>query len=101
MDDQRNRRVLPDSFLSFDELPNSAFVRLPVLEKLYACSASTIWRLVSKGRIPSPQKLSHRVTVWNVGQLRNSIASDVQLTRDSTLRATQVISRQLETQFGE
>lgn len=62
-----------DSIQEFDLLPDSAFVRLPVLLKLYACSSATIWRGVQAGRIPSPIKLSPRVTGWNVGQLRSAL----------------------------
>ncbi|MDE0926624.1 MAG: AlpA family phage regulatory protein [Methylophilaceae bacterium] len=54
----------------FDQLPNSASVRLPVVMALFACSAATIWRRVKSGHIPKPFKLSLRVTCWNVGKLR-------------------------------
>ena len=67
--------LTPDAFRNFDQLPDSAFVRLPVLEKLYACSAATIWRRVADRRIPKPRKLSYRVTAWNVGQLRAALDS--------------------------
>ncbi len=60
---------------SFDHLPDCAFVRQPVVERLFACSPATVWRYVAHGRIPKPRKLSHRVTVWNVGQLRRALAS--------------------------
>ena len=64
-----------DSLKNFDVLPSSAFVRLPVLEVLYACSPATIWRGVKSGRIPKPKKLSPRTTGWNVGELRQALAS--------------------------
>jgi predicted DNA-binding transcriptional regulator AlpA len=64
-----------DPFRNFDELPNTAFVRLPVLKQLFACSEATIWRRVADSRIPQPRKLSHRVTAWNVGQLRAALES--------------------------
>ncbi len=60
---------------SFDQLPDCAFVRQPVVEQLFACSAATVWRSVARHRIPKPIKISHRVTVWNVGQLRTALAS--------------------------
>lgn len=62
-----------DSIQNFDLLPDAAFVRLPVLLKLYACSPATIWRGVESGRIPKPKKLSPRVTAWNVGKLREAL----------------------------
>lgn len=67
--------TLSDIFSNFDQLPDCAFVRQPVVEILFACSAATVWRRVADRRIPKPRKLSHRVTVWNVGQLRAALAS--------------------------
>ena len=57
----------------FDQFPNSANVRLPVVEALFACSAPTVWRRVKSGHIPKPRKFSPRVTCWNVGELRQAL----------------------------
>lgn len=55
----------------FDALPDSSFVRLPVVRGLFGnCSPATIWRRVSAGTLPRPVKLSPRVTAWRVGALR-------------------------------
>lgn len=61
------------SLHNFDNLPDSANVRLPVLKGLCDCSASTVWRLVRAGKLPKPRKLSERVTAWNVGELRQTL----------------------------
>jgi predicted DNA-binding transcriptional regulator AlpA len=61
---------IPESLRYFDQLPDSAHVRQPVVEALFGCSAATVWRRVADGRIPRPRKLSDRVTAWNVGELR-------------------------------
>lgn len=66
--------ALPDALKNFDDLPDSANVRQPVVEGLYGCSAATVWRGVKTGRIPKPRKLSDRVTTWNVGELRAALA---------------------------
>lgn len=58
---------------SFDSLPDSANVRLPIVEALYGCSGATVWRMVKRGTLPAPRKLSERVTAWNVGALRESL----------------------------
>lgn len=59
----------------FDSLPDSAHVRLPIVQALYACSPASIWRGVKAGRIPKPRKLSPRTTCWQVAELRASLAS--------------------------
>ena len=54
----------------FDTLPDCANVRLPVVRKLYGgISSASVWRNSGK-TIPSPRKLTPRVTAWNVGELR-------------------------------
>lgn len=65
---------LPDALRNFDALPSSAHVRQPVVEALFGCSGATIWRRVKDGRLPTPSKLSVRVTAWNVGELRQALA---------------------------
>lgn len=64
---------IPDALKHFDQLPDSANVRQPVVEALFGCSSSTVWRGVKAGRIPKPRKLSDRVTGWNVGELRHTL----------------------------
>lgn len=61
---------MPTPLESFDTLPNSAFVRLPTVTALFACSSSTVWRGVRNGRLPKPCKHFDRASAWNVGQLR-------------------------------
>lgn len=64
---------LPQALKNFDQLPDSANVRQPVVQALYACSAASVWRGVNAGRIPKPRKLSPRTTCWNVGELRAAL----------------------------
>jgi predicted DNA-binding transcriptional regulator AlpA len=68
--------AIPDALQNFDLLPDSANVRQPVVEALFACSSATVWRRVKDRRIPKPKKLSARVTAWNVGELRRALAAD-------------------------
>jgi predicted DNA-binding transcriptional regulator AlpA len=58
----------------FDQLPNSAHVRLDVVRILYACSSATVWRRVSEGLIPKPVKLGPNITAWSVAELRRDLA---------------------------
>ena len=67
--------TIPATLQIFDQLPNAANVRQPIVQALYGCSAATIWRRVQDGSIPKPRKLSPRVTAWNVGELRQALAA--------------------------
>lgn len=58
----------------FGSLPDQAHVRVQVVMALYACSAASVWRYVKNGSIPAPRKFGSRVTAWNVGELRASLA---------------------------
>lgn len=62
------------SLIDFEFLPDSAHIRVKTMMSLYGCSESTIWRSVRKGLIPHPRKLTLRTTVWNVGEVRKSLA---------------------------
>lgn len=74
----------------FDDLPTSAYVRLPVLKAMFGVSASTIWRWSRVGWLPRPTKISG-TTLWRVGELRERLAqasreppsTDDDLTADS------------------
>lgn len=66
--------AIPDALKNFDSLPDSANVRQPVVQGLVGCSHATIWRMVKKGSLPAPRKLSERVTAWNVGDLRKALS---------------------------
>ncbi|SEN42971.1 helix-turn-helix transcriptional regulator [Nitrosomonas marina] len=67
-----NETSIPEALKNFDDLPDSAQVRLPVLTGLYGCSPATIWRCVKAGIIPQPEKLTPRTSSWNVGKLRKA-----------------------------
>jgi predicted DNA-binding transcriptional regulator AlpA len=67
---------MPTPLQNFDSLPDSAYVRIPVLASLLSCSHSTIWRAVKNGRLPEPKRYCDRVSGWNVGQLRQVLRGD-------------------------
>lgn len=66
---------ISDALKNFDDLPDSAYVRLPVVQALKACSPATVWRMVKRGDLPAPRKQSERITAWNVGELRKALAA--------------------------
>ena len=58
----------------FDPLPNTGFVRLPVVLSVIPVSKSTWGAGVKTGRFPKPVKLGARVTAWRVEDIRAEIA---------------------------
>lgn len=68
-------RPIPEALAQFDSLPDIAYIRLPVLKRLYGISSASCWRGVKNGSIPRPVKLSTRCTAWNVGLVRASLAA--------------------------
>lgn len=64
----------PRSLANFDSLPDSAYVRVGTVAGLLDCSKVTVWRKSKNGTLPKPKKLSDRVTGWQVGELRKSLA---------------------------
>ncbi|MBY0235031.1 MAG: AlpA family phage regulatory protein [Burkholderiaceae bacterium] len=65
-------KAIPAALAQFDDLPDSANVRLPIVAALKGISAPTVWRWVKSGRIPAPRKLGPNTTAWNVGELRRA-----------------------------
>ncbi|MDI1298070.1 hypothetical protein [Methylotenera sp.] len=61
------------ALMHFDQFPDSAFVRVPVVLCLLACSKATLWRWVKESRVPAPCKMGARISAWNVGQLRKHL----------------------------
>jgi prophage regulatory protein len=54
----------------FDFLPNTGFIRLPAVLKVYPVSKSTWWSGVRSGKYPAGVKLSERVTAWKAEDIR-------------------------------
>jgi len=52
------------------ELPEGGLVRIKQVLKFVPVSRSTWWSGVRDGRFPKPFKLSERVTVWRVSDIR-------------------------------
>jgi predicted DNA-binding transcriptional regulator AlpA len=67
---------IPDALRHFDQLPDSAHVRQPVVEALFGYSASTVWRRVRDGLLPKPERLGPRTSAWNVGKLRRALRGE-------------------------
>lgn len=52
------------------DMPTTGFQRQVQVLKLVPFSKSTLWRRVKEGTFPKPLKLSDRVTVWRVEDIR-------------------------------
>lgn len=51
-------------------LPETGFVRLPEVLKVFPVSKSTWWAGVKDGRYPKPVKLGPKMTAWRVEDIR-------------------------------
>lgn len=58
----------------FDLLPDSAQVRLPIVQTLLSVSKATVWRMVKANQLKT-YKLTERTTTFNVGELRVLLSS--------------------------
>ena len=58
----------------FDQLPNSALVRLPVVKALLSVSSATVWRMVKAKKLTA-HKFTERTTTFSVKELRALLAS--------------------------
>jgi len=56
-------------------LPETGFVRLPQVLKVFPVSKSTWWAGVKNGRYPKPVKLGPKMTAWRVEDIKELIAS--------------------------
>lgn len=56
-------------------LPETGFVRLPVILAHFPVSRSAWWQGCKDGRFPKPIKLSERTTAWRAEDIRALIAS--------------------------
>ena len=65
----------PSSLTNFDALPDSAYIRLPVVKALFGISSASVWRAVKSGAVPNPHKITERTTAWLVSDVRASLAS--------------------------
>jgi predicted DNA-binding transcriptional regulator AlpA len=51
-------------------LPETGFVRLPLILTLIPVAKSSWWQGIKEGRFPKPVKLGPRTTAWRVQDIR-------------------------------
>jgi prophage regulatory protein len=53
-----------------NQLPETGYVRLPAILRVFPVSRSTWWEGVRSKRFPQPVKLGPRITAWRVADVR-------------------------------
>jgi predicted DNA-binding transcriptional regulator AlpA len=66
------KQIDESALKEFDTLPDSAYIRLPVITALIGVSRATVWRWTRQGNLPKSIRISG-VTLWSVGALRKSL----------------------------
>ena len=69
------RQTHSPTLVGFDQLPDSANVRVPVVAAVTGYSVPSVWRNVKAGRLPQPRRIGPKCTAWNVGDLRRFLAA--------------------------
>jgi predicted DNA-binding transcriptional regulator AlpA len=67
----KTKQVRP---ISTDPLDNLIFIRVKALATCLSVTKNTIWVMCREGRFPAPIRLSPKVTVWKVADIREWIA---------------------------
>lgn len=58
----------------FDRLPDSARIRIKELQRVWGgCSTATIYRLIKRGVLPQPYRISTHISAWSVGEIRQAM----------------------------
>jgi prophage regulatory protein len=58
-------------------LPETGFIRLPHVLKIFPVSKSTWWAGIKTGKYPKGVKLGDKITAWRVEDIKALIASKV------------------------
>jgi predicted DNA-binding transcriptional regulator AlpA len=61
--------------MSSYSLPETGYVRLPTILRVFPVSRSTWWQWVKDGKAPAGTKLGPRITAWRVEDIHALIAA--------------------------
>lgn len=61
--------------MTINALPETGFVRLPLILAVFPVSRSAWWAGCKSGKYPQPIKLGERTTAWRAEDIRALIAS--------------------------
>ena len=68
-----NLNVIPGASRNFDQFPNSAIIRPPVVITLFMVSPATMWQGVRDGSLPRPVKHFKLAAAGKVLELRRGL----------------------------
>jgi len=69
----------PKSLADFEQLPDSAYIRLrQLVGTVLPFSSATVWRRCRIGAFPPPVRLSAGITAWRVGAIRQWLKDPTQ-----------------------
>ena len=74
-------------------LPETGFVRLPEILKVFPVSRATFWAKVKEGVYPKPYKLSPAITAWKVEDIRDLIEKTTLQETQKTLKGNNFSSK--------
>jgi predicted DNA-binding transcriptional regulator AlpA len=63
---------------AIQQLPETGYVRLPSILRVFPVSRSTWWEGVRQKRYPQPIKLGPRITAWKVEEIHAFLAAQGQ-----------------------
>lgn len=55
--------------------PDTGYIRIRSVAAMCGIAVSTVWAWAAQGRFPRPTKLSHRVSVWSIADIRIWLAN--------------------------
>lgn len=73
--------------MTITALPETGFVRLPLVLACFPVSRSAWWAGVKSGKYPKPVKLSERTTAWRCEDIRALLASYGPAANDGSAQA--------------
>lgn len=66
--------AIPEALTQFDRLPDSAYINVKVVARLYGISVPSCWRHCKAQKMPPPIKISEGCTRWSVKSIRADLA---------------------------
>jgi predicted DNA-binding transcriptional regulator AlpA len=66
---------LTKSARNFDELPDTARIKIATVLAVTSVSHATIYRWMALGKFPKPHKIGNSQNMWSVGEVRRALSA--------------------------